>query len=332
MIAVDWSGKAKGPAESLWRAEVRDGKLTELRNGLDRGELIAKLLELGEAEPNMVIGLDFAFSFPAWWCEENGWSSGKDVWSTMAHGGEDLLDGCEAPFWGRPGKRNPHPKARLYRRTEISEDAVRPKSVFQINGAGAVGTGSVRGMPHLLTLAKNGFGIWPFSEGWPRVVEIYPRALTGPSTRASGRRDTTICSSTSPSSRGLLERAAGSEDAFDAAVSALVMSEHEAELRVLGPLADPAYGIEGKIWRPEPPDDDLGCPLRAKTSGPARCRSVGLPAASCGSPPLDVDGNGEHQPAAPDDRCPNAQFLAEESGYHNRSEHGGITEEQLYRT
>jgi hypothetical protein len=51
MVAVDWSAKAKGPAESLWRAEVRDGKLTELRNGLDRGELIAKLLELGEANP-----------------------------------------------------------------------------------------------------------------------------------------------------------------------------------------------------------------------------------------------------------------------------------------
>lgn len=180
MIAVDWSGKANGPAESLWRAEVRDGKLTELRNGLDRGELIAKLLELGEAEPSMVIGLDFAFSFPAWWCEENGWSSGEDVWSAMAHGGEDLLDGCEAPFWGRPGKRNLHPKARLYRRTESSEGAVHAKSVFQIGGAGAVGTGSVRGMPHLLLLAKNGFGIWPFSEGWPRVVEIYPRALTGP--------------------------------------------------------------------------------------------------------------------------------------------------------
>ncbi len=65
IIAVDWSGRAKGPAESLWRAEVRDGNLTELRNGLDRGELIAKLLELGESEPRMVIGLDFAFSFPA---------------------------------------------------------------------------------------------------------------------------------------------------------------------------------------------------------------------------------------------------------------------------
>ena len=256
MIAVDWSGKAKGPAESLWRAEVRDGKLAELRNGLDRGELIAKLLELGEAEPNMVIGLDFAFSFPAWWCEENGWSSGDDVWSAMAHRGEDLLDGCEAPFWGRPGKRNPHPKARLYRRTESSDDAVRAKSVFQIGGAGAVGTGSVRGMPHLLTLAKNGFGIWPFSERWPRVVEIYPRTLTGPVNKGKwSARHEYLIEHFPEQPRDLLERAAGSEDAFDAAVSALVMSEHEAELRVLGPLADPAYGIEGKIWRPEPLDE-----------------------------------------------------------------------------
>jgi hypothetical protein len=260
MIAVDWSGKAKGPAESLWRAEVCDGMLTELRNGLGRGELIAKLIELGEAEPDTVIGLDFAFSFPAWWCEENGWSGGEDVWAAMARGGEDLLDGCEAPFWGRPGRRNPHPKARLYRRTEISQDAVHAKSVFQIGGAGAVGTGSIRGMPHLATLAEAGFGIWPFSEGWPRVVEIYPRVLTGPVNKGrwSARHDYLV-ERFPAQPRDLLERAAGSEDAFDAAASALVMSEHEGELGALGPPADPAYGIEGKIWRPGPLDDALGC-------------------------------------------------------------------------
>lgn len=103
IIAVDWSGRAKGPAESLWRAEVRQGRLTELRNGLGRRELIAKLIELGEAEPRMVIGLDFAFSFPAWWCEENGWLSGEDAWSAMGHEGEDLLEGCEDPLLGAPG-------------------------------------------------------------------------------------------------------------------------------------------------------------------------------------------------------------------------------------
>lgn len=109
-------------------------------------------------------------------------------------------------------------------------------------------------MPHLLTLAKNGFGIWSFSEGWPRVVEIYPRALTGPVNKGkwSARHDYLV-EHFPEQPRDLLERAAGSEDAFDAAVSALVMSEYEAELRILGPLADPAYGIEGKIWRPEHP-------------------------------------------------------------------------------
>jgi hypothetical protein len=45
--------------------------------------------------------------------------------------------------------------------------------------------------------------------------------------------------------------AAGSEDAFDAAVSALVMSEHEAELRTLAWPTDSEYGVEGSIWRPE---------------------------------------------------------------------------------
>jgi hypothetical protein len=56
--------------------------------------------------------------------------------------------------------------------------------------------------------------------------------------------------------RDLLEWAAGSEDAFDAAVSALVMSEHEAELQNLGPPADPAYGVEGRIWRPDASGND----------------------------------------------------------------------------
>jgi len=256
IIAVDWSGRAKGPAESLWRAEVRHGRLSELKNGLGRDELVAKLLELGEAEPRTIIGLDFAFSFPAWWCEEKGWSSGEEVWLAMEHEGEDLLKGCEDPFWGRPGKRNPHPKARLYRQTEGDEDGVRPKSVFQIGGAGAVGTGSVRGMPHLLTLAKAGFGIWPFSEGWPCVVEIYPRALTGAVNKGRWSARHRYLLERFPEQPGeLLERAAGSEDAFDAAVSALVMSEYEAELRALAPPADPTERVEGKIWRPQLPGD-----------------------------------------------------------------------------
>src|SRR5947207_2673911 len=57
---------------------------------------------------------------------------------------------------------------------------IRPKSVFQIGGAGAVGTGSIRGMSLLKRLSDAGFAVWPFdSAQFPLVVEIYPRLLTG---------------------------------------------------------------------------------------------------------------------------------------------------------
>jgi hypothetical protein len=158
----------------------------------------------------------------------------------MGEQGESLLATCEDPFWGRP---------RLYRHAERNEDVVLPKSVFQIGGAGAVGTGSIRGMPYLLTLAESGFGIWPFSERWPQVVEIYPRALTGPVNKSKwSTRHAYLLQRFPEQPMDLLERAAGSEDAFDAAVSALAMSE---QLRTLPPPADPVYAIEGKIWQPE---------------------------------------------------------------------------------
>jgi hypothetical protein len=66
---------------------------------------------------------------------------------------------------GRPGLR----------RTE-GESPFAAKSVFQIGGAGAVGTGSVRGMPLLAALSADGFSVWPFEDASERmVIEIYPR-------------------------------------------------------------------------------------------------------------------------------------------------------------
>jgi hypothetical protein len=106
---------------------------------------------------------------------------------------------------------------------------------------------------------RNGLGrgeliakLLELGEAEPRVVEIYPRALTGPVNKGrwSARHDY-LLEHFPELPRDLLERAAGSEDAFDAADSALVMSEHEAELRALGPPADPANRVEGKIWRPQ---------------------------------------------------------------------------------
>jgi hypothetical protein len=252
VLAVDWSGKLKGAEEHIWVAEVRDGELVDLRSGLSRELVVERLVEMAHEDSRVVVGLDFAFSFPRWWCAERGWTSGREVWAAMAEEGEDLLDACADPFWGRPGRPNPHPADRLYRRTDREAGAGAPKSVFQIGGAGAVGTGSLRGMPHLLSLAERGFGIWPFEDDrWPRVVEIYPRALTGPVRKSSWTERHAYLERRFPEQPApLLERAAGSEDAFDAGVSALVMAAHGAELEALTRSTDADYAIEGRIWRP----------------------------------------------------------------------------------
>lgn len=205
-----------------------------------------------EKDPDTVVGIDFAFSFPMWWCLQQGWSHVQEVWAAMQANGDDLLDACESPLWGRPGKRNPHLPDRRFRRTEREDGGGAAKSVFQIGGAGAVGTGSIRGMPHLITLARHGFGIWPFDQARrPVVVEIYPRALTGPVNKSRWVDRREFLNGQFPGqSAAMRERAAGSEDSFDAAASALVMAAHEDQLAALEQLVDPYYAIEGKIWRP----------------------------------------------------------------------------------
>ncbi len=107
-------------------------------------------------------------------------------------------------------------------------------------------------MPKLLALAESGFGVWPFCHEWPRVIEIYPRALTGPVRKSSWADRNEFLFGRFPAQPAeLLERAAGSEDAFDAAVSALVMASHQGSLESLALTSDPDYSIEGRIWRPD---------------------------------------------------------------------------------
>jgi hypothetical protein len=252
VIAVDWSGKAKGAAESIWRAVVVDGHLVELENGLDRTQVTEWIVEYAQRHPGTVVGLDFAFSFPAWFCEQEGWNSGREVWDSMRVIADELLDTCEPPFWGRPGTKS-QTLGHAFRQTELEVEG-QPKSVFQIGGAGAVGTGSLRGMRHLAQLAEAGFAIWPFDEaGWPLVVEIYPRLFT-PKGLVKSRhleRRVHLTQRFPEQNPVLLERAAGSEDAFDAAISALAMAQHLDELENLRPFpAGSPQLIEGCIWTP----------------------------------------------------------------------------------
>ena len=255
VIAIDWSGRATGAAEYIWAATVRDGRLCDLRNGRAPAELADWLVARSADDGPLVIGLDFAFSFPRWWCEHAGWATAQDAWRATAADGETWLADPPWPFWGRPGMPRDLPGERGLRRTE-REVGGAAKSVFQIGGAGSVGTGSIRGMPMLLRIAAAGISVWPFAgAGDATALEVYPRVLTGDAAvrkrRWSSRRAHFAQARFSEQPQALLERAAGSEDAFDAAVSALSMSDHlDAILRL--PAADDAdYRIEGRIWTPD---------------------------------------------------------------------------------
>jgi Protein of unknown function (DUF429) len=257
VVAVDWSGAVVGAQHRIWLAEAQDDqRLARLISGYSREELGTCLLEQAARTRRMVIGLDFAFGFPAWFSQSVlHASTGPQVWAEAAQRAETWLRACEPPFWGRPGcRRPPETSGPRFRRTEHAVTPVagiRPKSIFQVGGAGSVGTGSLRGMPLLKRLHEAGACIWPFgSGGWPLVVEIYPRLLTDAvvkSSPAARERHLEAYPHLAPEHR---QAAVGSEDAFDAAVSALMMARHLADLEALPPEPDPRVQLEGRIWHP----------------------------------------------------------------------------------
>ena len=150
-----------------------------------------------------------------------------------------------------------HDAERTFRRTEREVPRVAgiaPKSVFQVGGAGAVGTGSIRGMPLLARLHSAGWRLWPFTEDGapaPTAIEIYPRLLTGAVNKSSFSQRAEFLRFRFPRLAAEFGVAAStSEDAFDAAVSALVMAEHWPSLSALPDARDEVERLEGAIWWP----------------------------------------------------------------------------------
>jgi hypothetical protein len=272
VVAVDWSGAAAGASTRIWLAHAVGGELVTLRNGRSRQQVTDDLVALRAGSPDgLVVGLDFSFSLPAWFLRAHSCAVVDDLWKMAEAMGEQWLAECLPPFWGRPGCPRPTLPDGLgqlgeldelgglgelgqFRRAEeaISVGGIRPKSTFQIGGAGAVGTGTIRGMPHLRQLRAAGFGIWPFDPPSPwTVLEIYPRLLTGP-VRKSDRAQRAQYVRAAPwaMARRFAESMVGSDDAFDAAISALVMYDHLDDLAGLEQTTDPVTLLEGNVWRP----------------------------------------------------------------------------------
>jgi hypothetical protein len=256
VLAIDWSGDSRQAKRRIWLAEaVGPGRLARLEGGRDREALAEHLLE--QADQPAVIGLDFGFSFPAWFLATLGVDTAPALWAHVVEHGEAWLAACAAPFWGRPGRARPAPSVTTsFRRAELAVPrigGIGPKSMFQIGGAGAVGTGSLRGMPLLHRLHQAGASIWPLAatRQWPQVVEIYPRLLTGPVRKSDPAARADLLARNYPDLDAEHRRlATQSEDAFDAAVSALVMHTCQLDLAALPAETDPQLRLEGRIWHP----------------------------------------------------------------------------------
>jgi hypothetical protein len=109
-------------------------------------------------------------------------------------------------------------------------------------------------MRELHRLREAGFHVWPFdAPQMPLLVEIYPRALTGPVNKSDWARRTQFLSRERYGSIAAPIRAlaATTEDAFDAAVSAFEMDAHRAELLALPHVTHPQLRLEGALWLPE---------------------------------------------------------------------------------
>jgi hypothetical protein len=104
-------------------------------------------------------------------------------------------------------------------------------------------------MQALHRLAATGFRIWPFDEArLPLVVEVFPAAVDRPGEEESpSERERHLSTLRIPDE--FRRRVTASDDAFDAAVSALVMSASVGELLAL--RNEPDDLIEGRIWQPQ---------------------------------------------------------------------------------
>jgi hypothetical protein len=296
VVAVDWSGdKGPGQRKKIWagvwtrsaKGTVDGGRVT-LESGRTRAELMEWLIEMAAETPAMVVGMDCCFSYPAWFLAEHGCATVFDFWRHVAAGHGELWLGTtcaeaerDLRFWGRPHKRpaifcgEGYPA--MMRRTDMENKieqaleggdpvraalmkGVQPKSPFQIGGAGAVGTGSLRAMEWLLRLKEAGFRVWPFEDACasePLLVEMYTRLLTGPVKKANGlarkeylkrrRKEDGLYAGVS---RGAVAMAEGSEDGFDALVCCLEMVRWREEFAGLKQTRDAGLALEGITWRP----------------------------------------------------------------------------------
>lgn len=214
VAVLDWSAArgAKRGKDSIWLGLADAGGVTAV-NLPTRAAAEARLAALvATGGGRLLVGADFAFGWPAGFAVRlTGRDGALAVWDWLAarvqetpgNGSNFRQVAAEAnaafgggtPFWGNgerrqlpglPRRKPPLPPGLAeHRATELAarEGLARPKSVWQLAGAGAVGAQALTGVPVLARLRAAHPGrvaVWPFeaAEGAEVVLaEVYPSLL-----------------------------------------------------------------------------------------------------------------------------------------------------------
>ena len=210
-VGVDWSG-ARGPGlPGLQVAVATAGRCPprlvpppDGRKNWTRGVFADWLVETLSGNDRVLVGLDFAFSFPRrdmdeffpGVCDPDAPSTACDLWQRVDDlceaTGKDFFAGAfvekgwYAPYFLLPGKRGARYEHRLRMTDEHCDQKGlgRTETVFKLVGPTQVGKGSLAGMRvlHHLRRQVSHLCIWPFDR-LPRsrsatvAVEVYPGAF-----------------------------------------------------------------------------------------------------------------------------------------------------------
>ncbi len=227
-VIVDWSARsapspAKPSKDAIWIGVAReDGvETTYLRT---RKAAVVWLTDFFAAETaagrRALVGFDFPFGYPAGVAKTVcGEASALSLWDWFAAHVEDGDDNANnrydvatkinrlypgvGPFWGTPGAKeiadvpargNDRTGEHPAERRACEGVAKGAKTVWQLAGAGAVGSQVIMGLASLQRLRKAvaDVSIWPFQTSWAApesghlIAEIYPSLFAVPSDAKEG--------------------------------------------------------------------------------------------------------------------------------------------------
>lgn len=212
VIILDWSAASapKTGKDSIWAARA-DARGCTAQNIPTRAAakdwLAAQIYQATQDQARLLIGVDFSLAAPqAVTRALTGQGDAFALWDWLAtriqddaqnrHNLRDVAAAAnralgDGPFWGNGAardvpdlpRRKPASHWPEWRACETHARALglRPKPIFQLAGAGAVGAQSLLGMAHMQTLRRDtDLRVWPFqdiSDAPCILAEVYPSLL-----------------------------------------------------------------------------------------------------------------------------------------------------------